>query len=74
MNINHLIRMANQIGDFFESMPDQNEARREIATHLRRFWEPRMRRQLITSVESKENLGLKQIVLDALNENKEDLM
>jgi formate dehydrogenase subunit delta len=74
MNINHLIRMANQIGDFFESMPDQNEARREIATHLRRFWEPRMRRQLITSVESKENLGLKQIVLDALNENKADLM
>jgi formate dehydrogenase subunit delta len=74
MNINHLIRMANQIGDFFESMPDQNEARREIATHLRRFWEPRMRRQLISSVESKENLGLKQIVLEALNENKADLM
>ena len=40
-----LIRMANQIADFFEAYP-QPEAVAETANHLRAFWEPRMRRQL----------------------------
>ena len=39
----NLIRMANRIGDFFEAMPDHAEALEGIATHLKKFWEPRMR-------------------------------
>ncbi|HDR9806869.1 TPA: formate dehydrogenase subunit delta, partial [Burkholderia cenocepacia] len=42
MNSEHLIDMANQIGAFFESMPDRDEALTGIAEHIRRFWEPRM--------------------------------
>ena len=43
MNSSNLIRMANQIGTFFESQPDRNEALEGLAQHLQRFWEPRMR-------------------------------
>ncbi|RQR21294.1 formate dehydrogenase, partial [Burkholderia sp. Bp9143] len=46
MDNGHLIDMANQIGAFFESMPDREEALSGIAEHIRRFWEPRMRRAL----------------------------
>ena len=43
MKIDHLIVMANQIGYFFRSYPDQDYAQKEIATHLRKFWAPDMR-------------------------------
>jgi formate dehydrogenase subunit delta len=44
MEIRTLIRSANRIGDFFESMPDKNEAAEGIANHIQKNWEPRMRR------------------------------
>jgi formate dehydrogenase subunit delta len=50
MNSDHLIDMANQIGAFFASMPDRDEALAGIADHIRRFWEPRMRRTLLASL------------------------
>ncbi|MBU0589743.1 MAG: formate dehydrogenase subunit delta [Gammaproteobacteria bacterium] len=43
MNHDTLIRMVNQIGTYFESMPDRSEALEGIATHLQKFWDPRMR-------------------------------
>lgn len=39
--------MANDIARYFASEPDHAEAVAGIATHLRRFWEPRMRAGLI---------------------------
>ncbi|KDB06134.1 Formate dehydrogenase, delta subunit [Burkholderia sp. lig30] len=50
MNAEHLIDMANQIGAFFASMPDHDEALAGIADHIRRFWEPRMRRALLAAL------------------------
>jgi formate dehydrogenase subunit delta len=47
MNIHHLVKMANEIGAFYEALPDRNEAISSIATHLKNFWEPRMRREII---------------------------
>lgn len=47
MEIHHLVKMANEIGNFFESAGDRTEAVTSIATHLKNFWEPRMRKQLI---------------------------
>jgi formate dehydrogenase subunit delta len=47
MELHRLVKMANEIGGFFAQMPDQNEAQGAITTHLRNFWEPRMRRELI---------------------------
>jgi len=54
MKIDHLIVMANQIGDFFKSYPDQDYAQKEIATHLRKFWAPDMRELIKDLVESKK--------------------
>ena len=47
MDIHRLVKMANEIGAFFETAEDRNEAIASIAAHLRNFWDPRMRTQLI---------------------------
>ena len=51
MKTEHLIEMANQIGDFFASMPDREEALHDISEHIRRCWEPRMRRTILASLD-----------------------
>ncbi len=53
MSANKLVRMANQIGTFFAHMPPET-AQAAIAEHLRKFWDPRMRAQLVASVASGE--------------------
>lgn len=45
-----MIRMANQIASFFEAYP-RKEALEGIAKHVRLFWEPRMRTQLLEYVD-----------------------
>jgi formate dehydrogenase subunit delta len=50
-----LVRMANQIALFFEPYGGE-EAVAGVAGHLRNFWEPRMRSQLITIVETEPGL------------------
>jgi formate dehydrogenase subunit delta len=68
MDIQNLIKMANQIGDFFGAWPDQDQARAEVAGHLRRFWDPRMRRQLCDHVRATGGTGLTKIVIAAVAE------
>lgn len=46
-NIDHLIQMANRIGDFFEALPNRQEGLDGIADHIKKFWEPRMRTALL---------------------------
>lgn len=59
-----LVYMANQIATFFKSQP-KSEAAQGVATHINKFWEPRMRRQLFEILEKEEN-GLDALVLDAV--------
>ena len=47
MRIERLVTMANDIAAFFDVDPDREQAPQSIATHLRRFWHPRMRREII---------------------------
>lgn len=70
MNIQHLVRMANSIAEFFASMPERQEAIDGIALHLRRFWEPRMRRQLLAHIDQQGGSGLHPLVLEALREQR----
>ena len=72
MDVANLVRMANRIGEFFASMPDAEAARDDIALHVRRFWEPRMRRAIIGLVDG-GGAGLDPIVLDALRRHRDDL-
>ena len=46
-----LVRMANQIADFFRAYPPE-EAEHGIELHIRDFWEPRMRRALAERLAS----------------------
>ena len=69
MNNEHLIRMANQIGVFFESMPDRTEALEGLATHLKKFWDPRMRRALLEMVDSGAG-SLSPMVLSAVQAHR----
>jgi formate dehydrogenase subunit delta len=71
MDVNHLIRMANQIGEFFESMPDREEAMKDIASHIRRFWDPRMRRAMLESLDHDNAEGLHQIVREAISRHRQ---
>jgi formate dehydrogenase subunit delta len=42
----HLVHMANDIGNFFRANPDRNAAILAISNHIKSFWTPRMRRKL----------------------------
>ena len=66
MDIHTLTRMANQIGGFFEAMPDRQEALAGITLHIKRFWEPRMRRELQDYLQQADNSELLPIVREAL--------
>lgn len=78
MDIAHLVRMANQIATFFAAMPDRNQAVDDVAGHLRKFWEPRMRRQLLTFLEQHPDgqgaeIHLDPIVLEAVERHRAEL-
>jgi formate dehydrogenase subunit delta len=66
MDIHNLVKMANQIGQFFNSYPDHDEAVAEVASHIRRFWEPRMRRAIIEHLNQGGDTGLLPLVTEAL--------
>ena len=59
-----LVRMANQIGQFFKSQP-HDEALAGIADHLRSFWTPKMRRQ-IADYAAAGGAGLDPLTLEAV--------
>jgi formate dehydrogenase subunit delta len=69
LDSDNLIRMANRIGDFFEAMPDRPEAIEGIATHLKKFWDPRMRRQFLALVDEGAD-GIKDIVRSAVLQHR----
>lgn len=69
MNVAQLVRMANQIGAFFVTMPDQTKAAAGIAEHLRKFWEPRMRRDLLAFLDQHPDGRSGNVVLDPVVRN-----
>lgn len=69
MNPEHLVKMANQIGSFFETWPNRAAARQEVVNHLRRFWEPRMRQALVAHLAATgQASGLHELVAQAVVE------
>ena len=73
MHLENLVSMANQIGTFFSAYPDRQEALDGIATHIQKFWEPRMRLLLINAVDSGQVQDLTPLVRDAIQANIEKL-
>jgi formate dehydrogenase subunit delta len=50
MDVRRLVAMANDIAAFFDSSSDAAAASEGVRLHLRKFWEPRMRREIIEHV------------------------
>ena len=51
MSADRLIYMANQIGKFFHSQ-GHDKAVPGIAEHIRKFWDPRMRRGIFAHLDA----------------------
>ncbi len=51
--IGKLVRMANQVGDFYAAMPEK-EAADGVASHLRLYWTPKMIGEIIAASETGE--------------------
>ena len=58
MNIDLLIKMANQISEFFQGVSASDQAAADVATHLTRYWDPRMRKQIVAYCEERHGAGL----------------
>lgn len=46
MSVENLIKMANQIGQYFSTESDHELAVRGVQQHLQNFWTPAMRREI----------------------------
>ena len=73
MDIHNLVHMANQIGEFFSAYPDRNEAMEGIATRIRKFWEPRMRLQLLEGIDAGHTGELTELVAQSLSLHRASL-
>lgn len=66
MDIEHLVSMVNDIAAFFHKAADPDEAVSSVATHLHRYWDPRMRKQIVEHEQS-GGAGLSQLARDAVH-------
>jgi formate dehydrogenase subunit delta len=64
MESENMVHMANQIAEFFAPYP-HDEAVDGVTDHLKKFWEPRMRKQIIEYV-AKGGSGLHDLALEAV--------
>lgn len=65
MNIEHLVSMANDIGNFFDGEFGARDSPPNIALHISRYWDPRMRGQIIAHA-AQGGEGLSPTVLAAV--------
>ena len=61
--------MANQIGKFF-AHEQRDQAVTSIATHVRQFWDPRMRREILAHLDDPA-VHLDPLVREALGQLRE---
>ena len=68
-----LVKMANQIAAFFAAEPDRKAAVDGVAGHLKRFWEPRMRKEILAMVDRGEVAEMDGLVVEALKGKRVEL-
>ena len=61
----HLVQMANDIGNFFRAQPNREAAIAGIENHIKSFWTRRMREKLLAQLEHGEE-GLDELPREAL--------
>ena len=65
MKSERLVAMANDIAAFFAAEPDRAAAVGGVVSHMTRFWEPRMRRELVAYYRS-GGAGLSDVAASAV--------
>jgi formate dehydrogenase subunit delta len=73
MDPHKLVKMANQIASYFETEPDRSVRLEAVAGHLKRFWDPRMRRELLRWQDEHQGDGLKDTVRDAIAAHRDKI-
>ena len=66
MHIEYLVGMANDIGAFFSSEDSEELAAASIHQHLKRYWDPRMKAQIVAHYNQTGGTGLAGAVLVAV--------
>ena len=66
MRAERLVTMANDIGHFFAAEPDTNAGAQSVANHIKRYWDPRMRREIVAHYKEKGGAGLDPIARSAV--------
>lgn len=62
----HLIQMANDIGNFFRANPNREEAVTGIANHIMSFWTRRMREKLQQQITEQGDMTLDELPREAV--------
>jgi len=62
----HLVKMANDIGNFFRAEPEREDAIAGIANHIAKFWTRRMREKLNSYVKNDGDAALDELPREAL--------
>lgn len=70
MKAERLVAMANDIAAFFAAEPDRAVAVGGMVSHVTRFWEPRMRREIVAYYRAGGS-GLSEIAAAAVAQLKE---
>ena len=73
MDTKKLVKMANDIAAFFAAEPERKAAVDGIAGHLKRFWEPRMRKEILAALDRGEVQGMSDLVVAALKGHRQTL-
>ncbi|SDW58395.1 formate dehydrogenase subunit delta [Pseudomonas sp. NFACC08-1] len=68
MSSDSLIKMANQIAQYFATEPDHTLAVNGVRQHIKSFWTPGMRRDLLAWEKKHPDAALHPLVLAALVE------
>lgn len=71
MDNGKMVHRANEIAAYFNAYP-QARAEDGVETHIRKFWEPRIRAQLVRYAES-GGKGLHPLVMKAAQALKADI-
>lgn len=58
MKIEKLVKMANDISNFFDADPDKTVAAQGMKNHLMRSWEERMRVAIVDHLKNHDGEGL----------------
>ncbi len=66
MNIERLAAMANDIANFFHAETDRDVAVDGIGGHMKNFWEPRMRKQIIAYAQSDNHEELSELAREGV--------